>query len=58
MMEELKEKPRTGASTIDVQQLIYERRQKEMQRKEGLTKSEIIEEVNDPAIYKKATKTK
>ena len=46
----------TSASTLDVQEEIYQRRLKELKRKQGFTKSEIIEEVNDPAIYKKGTR--
>ena len=52
------EQRETTPSTLDVQQIIFERRKKEIQRKKGFTKSEIIEEVNDPATYKKVARTK
>jgi hypothetical protein len=40
-------------STIDVQEIIYERRLKEIHRRQGLSKSEIIKEANNPKVYKK-----
>jgi len=54
--KEQKEKSKAPASTIDVQEYLYQRRLKEIERKQGFSKSEIIEQVNDPAIYKKVTK--
>jgi len=57
-MQEQVEKSKRPASTLDVQEMLYERRLKEMQRREGLDRSEIIEQVNNPEIHKTVSKTK
>jgi len=57
-MQEQDEQKMKYPSTIDVQIMLYERRLKEMQRRQGATRSEIIKQVNNPEIYKKVSKTK
>lgn len=57
MQKQIK-KPKGSASTLDVQEMLYKRRVKEMQRRRGLDRSKIIEQANDTETHKTVSKIK
>jgi hypothetical protein len=57
-MQNQLEKTKSASSTIEVQNIIYERHLKAIERRQGEDRSKIIEQINNPEIYKKVTKIK
>jgi hypothetical protein len=45
-------------STSDVQKVIFERRLKQIHRRQGFSRSEIIKKANNPKIYRKIERTR
>lgn len=57
-MQNQLEKAKSTSSTLEVQNIIYERHLKAIERRKGKDRSKIIEQINNPEIYKKITKIK
>jgi len=55
-METQLEEKKQSSSTLDVQRIIYERHLKAIEKRDGLNRAQIIEQINNPDVYKKITK--